>query len=190
VSVTFHRFGEECVIMSTSRSLLQAALVVGAAASVLAASSLLQAQNPADQAAAAKRPQPDMQAMGRGFRTISTQIKDQTKNESSLALLSQMEQSSLSAKDAMPPLVTGLPDADRGAKLVAYKKEMVKLIRQELDLEEQLLDGNNAKAADTVAALNATMQEGHTDFRPARGRGPGAAGPGRGAGATPPAGRQ
>jgi hypothetical protein len=177
-------------VVSNWRSSFQLVLAASAAVAVTA-SVTIWAQAPAAQGQA-RRPQEDMTAMGRGFRTLGSQIADKTKNDSSLALVAEMEQSSVSAKDAVPPLVAALPDAERGARLVAYKKEMVKLIRQELDLEDQLLDGDNAKAAESVAALNATMQEGHMGFRPARGRGPG--GPGRGpggpGGGQPPAGRQ
>jgi hypothetical protein len=86
----------------------------------------------------------------------------------------------------MPPLVAALPAADQAARIVEYKKELGKLLRQELDLEEQLLDGNNAKAAETLAAMQATQQEGHRGFRPQRGRGPGGAPAGGGRRGAPP----
>jgi len=139
-----------------------------------------------DAAGAAKRPQGDMQAMDKVFRVLNAQIKDPAQNAASLAAIAQMQAASVAAKDAMPPLVAALPAAEQAARIVEYKKEMVKLLRQELDLEEQLLAGDNAKAAETLAAMQATQQEGHRGFRPQRGRGPGPGGAAPGRGAVPP----
>jgi cytochrome b562 len=143
------------------------------------------------QDAAAKRPQPDMQAMDKAFRTLNAGVKDAAQNAASLAAVAQMEAATVSAKDGVPPLVAALPAAEQAAKLVEYKKEINKLLRQELDLEDQLLSGDNAKAVETLAAMQATQQEGHRGFRPQRGRGPGGGAPGAGApggrrGAAPP----
>jgi hypothetical protein len=140
-----------------------------------------------DAAAGAKRPQADMMAMDKAFRLLNAQVKDAAQNAASLAAIAQMETATLAAKDGMPPLVAALPAADQAARLVEYKKEMTKLLRQELDLEDQLLAGDNAKAAETLAAMQATQQEGHRGFRPQRGRGPGGGGaPGGRGGAAPP----
>ena len=140
----------------------------------------------AQDAAAQKRPQPDMQAMDKVFRALNAQVKDPAQNAASLAAVAQMEAATVAAKDGMPPLVAALPAAEQAARLVEYKKEMTKLLRQELDLEDQLLAGDNAKATETLAAMQATQQEGHRGFRPQRGRGPGGGAPGgRGAGAPP-----
>ena len=133
-----------------------------------------------DAAAGPKRPQADMMAMNKAVMALTAQIKDPAQNPASLAAVAQLLAATVAAKEDMPPLVAALPAAEQPARIVEYKKEMLKLLRQELDLEEQLLDGNNAKAAETLAAMQATQQEGHRGFRPQRGRGPGGA-PGRGA---------
>ena len=134
-----------------------------------------------DAAGAAKRPQPDMQAMDKAFRALNAGVKDAAQNAASLAAVAQMQAATVSAKDAMPPLVAALPAAEQAARTVEYKKEINKLLRQELDLEDQLLAGDNAKAVETLAAMQATQQEGHRGFRPQRGRGPGGGAPGAGA---------
>ena len=133
-----------------------------------------------DAAAAAKRPQQDMMAMDKVFRALGTQVKDPAQNAASLAAVAQLQAATLASKDGMPPMLAALSDAERPARVTEYKKEIDKLLRQELDLEEQLLDNDNAKAADTLTAMTATMREGHTGFRPARGRGPGGGAPGAG----------
>lgn len=159
-------------------------LAMIAAGSILSGAALAQAQAPAT--APAARPQPSMRAMGTSLNALKAQVADATKNASSLQLVATLLKDSVAAKAAMPPLILTLPEAEQAAKTAAYQKEMNVLIRQELDLEEQLLAGDNTKAAATVAALGATQAEGHRDFRPARGgargggagRGPGGAAPG------------
>ena len=136
-----------------------------------------------DAAAGPKRPQPDMMAMDKAFRALNAQVKDAAQNAASLAVLAQMQAATVAAKDGVPPLVAALPEAERAARIVEYKKEMDKLLHQEITLEEQLLDGDNAKAAETLAAMTATQQEGHRGFRPQRGGAPGAGGR---RGAAPP----
>ena len=145
---------------------------------VLAYTLVSRAQDPA---AGPKRPQADMQAMNKAMVALTAQVKDPAQNAASLLAIAQMQAATLSAKDGMPPLVAALPATEQAARIVEYKKGIVKLLRQELDLEEQLLDGNNAKAAETLAAMQATQMEGHRGFRPQRGRGPGGGAPGAGA---------
>jgi hypothetical protein len=139
-----------------------------------------------DAATGPKRPQADMMAMNKAMMALTAQVKDPAQNPASLAAVAQLLAATVAAKDGMPPMVAALPAAEQPARIVEYKKEMVKLLRQELDLEEQLLDGNNAKAAETLAAIQATQQEGHRGFRPQRGRGPGPGGAAPGRGAVPP----
>ena len=140
-----------------------------------------------DAAAGPKRPQPDMQAMDKVFRALNAQVKDPAQNAASLAAVAQLQAATVAAKDGVPPLVAALPEAERPARMVEYKKEMDNLLHQEITLEEQLLAGDNAKAVETLAAMQATQQEGHRGFRPQRGRGPGGGGaPGGRGGAAPP----
>ncbi|HVT87949.1 MAG TPA: cytochrome b562 [Tepidisphaeraceae bacterium] len=144
----------------------------GLAAVTLPAILVAQEQPAAPAAPAApamKRPEADMQVMNRAFRTLMANAKDATKNEVSLAALATLEQASIASKGEIPPTIASLADAEKTTKLVEYKKEMIKLIRQELDTEEALLAGDNAKAAELVTAMNATQREGHMQFRGRRG---------------------
>jgi hypothetical protein len=49
--------------------------------------------------------------------------------------------------------------------LVAYRRLCLRLIRQELDLEEALLNDDHAAAVRTLTAIEATENEGHEKFR-------------------------
>jgi hypothetical protein len=174
----------------SNRTAILLATFVLLAAAALTAPGLLIAQNqpqgggmgagmgggmgagPTTRGAAPARVQPSMQTMGRGFRGIRGGVGDATKNDATLGLLADFERDALVAKNGVPAMVANMPEADRPARIAAYKKEMIKLIRQALDAEEALLAGDNAKATEAVNAMNATQTEGHGEFRPRRGAGP------------------
>jgi len=112
-----------------------------------------------------ERPMPHMQAMNRVLRSLRAQGSDPSQNRSSVALVSDLEWSTFSAKEAVPLRATILPEAERRAMVDAYRREFVKLLRLELDLEEAFLNGDNVAAAKLLSAIEATEDEGHERFR-------------------------
>jgi hypothetical protein len=111
----------------------------------------------------------DMETLGRLFKQLRTQITDSTKNASSLELLSQMEQATFASKSQVPGKVMHLPTTQQAEETNNYHQMMVNLLRQELDLEEQLVNNDNKSAADTLAKMQQTEKDGHSEFRPKRG---------------------
>src|SRR5262245_35367184 len=95
----------------------------------------------------------NMEAMGRAFKKLQAQVKDASQNESSLALVAQMQQSTLAAKAQIPDPVAKLSGEERAKQLTEYRLMMVSLLREELELENNLLNNDNPKAAESVAAL-------------------------------------
>jgi soluble cytochrome b562 len=110
----------------------------------------------------------DMKSMNDCLKQLKAQVADNTKNESSLALVAKMEAASLEAKGAIPRSMSRFPEADRAKKMEGYRTTMLKLIRSELDLEEQLIAGDNTKAATTLATLGDIEKQGHSEYRPKR----------------------
>ena len=108
---------------------------------------------------------PHMQAMNRVFSLLREQARDPSKNRESISLVTDLEWSTFSAKEAAPLRATILSDAERKAMLDGYRRQFLKLLRQELDLEEALLNNDNRAAAALVAAIEATENEGHEKFR-------------------------
>ena len=107
----------------------------------------------------------EMQAMGGDFKVLSQQINDAPSNPSSLKLVDDLEHHTLAAKGMTPPLVARAPEADRAKMLAKYRGEIAQLLQQELDLEQALLNGDNAKAADLLNKIHDTERQGHHDFR-------------------------
>ena len=75
------------------------------------------------------RPMPYMQAMNRILRVLQQQVKDPSQNRSTLSLVADLEWSTLSAKEAVPLRSTILPDVERQAMLVGYRRLFLKLLR-------------------------------------------------------------
>jgi Cytochrome b562 len=107
----------------------------------------------------------EMQAMGGDFKVLSQQINDAPSNESSLKLVSDLEMHTLAAKGMLPNSVNMAPEADKPKMAAKYRGEIAKLLQQELDLEQALLENDNAKAADLLNKIHDTERQGHQDFR-------------------------
>jgi hypothetical protein len=123
--------------------------------------SAARAQNPPP----VDRPMPYMQALNRILLLLRDQVRDASRNASTIALTADMEWSTISAKEALPLRSLILSEPEKQAMLAGYRRELIKLIRQELDLEEQLLNNDNAAAAQTLGAIEQTENEGHEKFR-------------------------
>ena len=123
--------------------------------------STARAQNPPS----VDRPMPYMQALNRIVGLLRDQVGDASRNASTIALTADMEWSTISAKEAVPLRSLILPEPEKKAMLAGYRREFIKLMRQELDLEEQLLNNDNAAAAQTLRGIEETENEGHEKFR-------------------------
>ena len=118
----------------------------------------------------------DMERMGKAFKKLSAQVKDATQNAASLALVDTLQQGATAAK-GMVPKMAGSVAADKRDKFIAdYKDMMDGLLEQLKDLKQQLTDGKNDQAADTVASIKEIMDQGHKDFRKKEGGGGGGSG--------------
>lgn len=106
-----------------------------------------------------------MSGIGKAYKALGRQIKDASKNESSLALVAEMQKQTVVAKGIVPDTIAEAPAADRAKMVVIYRKLMGQTLKAEVDLEANLLDGDNAKAAETLAELKKLMGDGHKQFR-------------------------
>ena len=113
----------------------------------------------------------EMKAMGRDYRTIRQQVKDSTKNASTLAALADLELHTVIAKAAIPRTATTMPTEDqKKEKATDYRKDMADLVRTELDMEDALLSGDNDKAAKISDTMHKLEESGHQNFRPKKER--------------------
>ncbi|HSV16105.1 MAG TPA: cytochrome b562, partial [Tepidisphaeraceae bacterium] len=108
----------------------------------------------------------EMESMGRAFKALQRQINDSAQNASSLALVGELQQHTMLAKSAAVPKNVATPNEDPAQSAADYHGMMLNLLRQELDLEEQLLDNQNDKAAATLKSIDELQDQGHKEFQP------------------------
>jgi hypothetical protein len=104
-----------------------------------------------------------MKSMGQALKQLNAQVNDKAQNASSLTLVMQMETATVSAK-SQPPRLPRASEEDRAKKQADFRLSMMNLLRQELDLEDQLLANDNTKAAATLATMEDVMKQGHEEF--------------------------
>ena len=130
----------------------------------------LHGQTPAPAAGAAAAAPVDldkeMGAMSRAFRRINSQHKDKAQNEATLAQVVLIQQATLNAKAGTPAVIAKMTGDEKTKAMTEYRTQIASLLQLELDLEKQLLAGDNTKAAETVAAMDAAQKAGHAKFRP------------------------
>src|ERR1700733_13140834 len=71
----------------------------------------------------------DMRAMGQAFGKIQAQYQDPAQNESTLTYLATFEAQVVTAKSALPPTITRMPEADRKKATDEYRLMLRNLLR-------------------------------------------------------------
>lgn len=107
----------------------------------------------------------EMEAMGRSFKALGKQISDPAQNASSLALLADLQQHTVLAKNVAPPKLPTVTDADRPKHNTDYRGMMITVLRLELELEEQLLEGKNVQATKTLESMHEMEEQGHKEYQ-------------------------
>jgi hypothetical protein len=108
----------------------------------------------------------EMEAMGKAFKKIRSQVSDPTKNESTLQLVNELERHTLAAKSMTPRGAATRPTDERAKYLADFRVDLANVLRGELELEEALVDNKNDKAAESVQSIADMMSQGHKAFRP------------------------
>jgi hypothetical protein len=111
----------------------------------------------------------EMENMGRAFRRLQSTVKDKSQNAATLEAIQAFEAAAVASKSAVPPMVARMPEDQRQPRLAKYRQMMVNLLIEAVNLEDQILAGDNAKAAEHLAAMDDLQKRGHADFRPAGG---------------------
>jgi hypothetical protein len=150
--------------------LVSAGLVLAIAGMIVGAQEQGPQQQPPPARPASRPARPEnlhrnMEAMERAFKKLQSQVKERSQNESSLALVTQLQQYTLAAKSQVPDPVAKLSGEERAKQLAEFRMMMVGVLREELELEHHLLNNDNTKAAESLAALGQLQKDGHKEFR-------------------------
>ena len=123
-------------------------------------------EDPSAQSATTEEPPlvVNMEVIEDGLRALRGDLGDLGKLELRLDLLVGMQTAAKATKTMVPPLLDQQPEAERGAFLRAYRKEIITLEEELLRLERAILDGNLEAAKASYKALKQLEEDGHARF--------------------------
>ena len=105
----------------------------------------------------ARRPAPDnpevlehMEGFKEALKTIATGFSDPAQREAVLAATIDFQNHAQAAKLLAPSNLDDVPEGERDAHVLAYRKSMLTLQRSLLDLEIKLLDGDAEGVMDMI----------------------------------------
>jgi len=144
-------------------------LVPRAAALGLVAAALCLGAAPGEPAAAAVG-ESTLEDVMKGLKAQLKQLSsslDGKKQDSALAAVGEMERLVLLAKTHEPANLNDTPKDGRPAKVVAFRKDLLAVLRELADVEVDILDEKyDAAAAKVSGPLTDMRDEGHDKYRP------------------------
>lgn len=102
-----------------------------------------------------------MEDLNRAYRRLGRQIKDASKNASSLELAAVIRVSAEKSSQLVPAMAEDLPPAERPKFIADYQAAMKVFIEDVGKLETALKASDNAAAAKVMDALKAQQRQGH-----------------------------
>ncbi len=108
----------------------------------------------------------EMEAMNKAIRTLNKTIADKSKLEANLAAVNDLELHTVACKGMIPKTASTRPAEEKDKFIADYRAQMANVLKSEIMLEEQLINGDNDKAAETVKSLRGMEKNGHAAFQP------------------------
>jgi translation initiation factor 2B subunit (eIF-2B alpha/beta/delta family) len=105
-----------------------------------------------------------MEDMDDAMKKLRRSIRKADQNEASLKLLAEIQEKAVACKSMTPTKTEKLPEADRAKFVLAYRKEMAAVIIDLCQMEQALLDGDNAKAQEIYKAIGVREDKDHDQF--------------------------
>lgn len=105
-----------------------------------------------------------MERIERGLKKIRREVKDAKSFDASLEAVVDMQNAAGETKLMTPPITEKQPEAERAAFVKDYRKRMIAVQKDLLDLEIALLDGDAAKAQELVKKVSDAEDSGHEKF--------------------------
>ena len=106
----------------------------------------------------------EMEDMDEAMKKLRRSIRKAEQNEASLKLLAEIQQKAVSSKGMIPTKTAKVPEADRAKFVLAYRREMAAVIIDLCQMEQALLDGDNAKAQEIYKAIGTREDKDHDQF--------------------------
>ena len=108
----------------------------------------------------------EMSAMNKAWRSIRRQIKDSSKNESTLALVAKVKKAAQESTKLTPIRAGDFSGDEKKKFMEGYQKAMKRTTGLISQLEAALESGDNAGAEEIVAKINDARKHGHEKYKP------------------------
>ncbi|MDH3584062.1 MAG: hypothetical protein OER86_07595 [Phycisphaerae bacterium] len=105
-----------------------------------------------------------MDVVNSTYKKLRKQARRLSFDGESLGWVQELQLNALKAMHEEPLMMAKMPAAEKPKFVIAYRKAMVEMMQQALDLEIALLEGRKEDAAKLVDALAKGKTEGHEKF--------------------------
>ena len=105
-----------------------------------------------------------MEDMDDAFKKLKRTVRKADQNEESLKLINELQAKAVECKAMIPTKAQKVPEADRARFVSAYRREMAALLMDFCQMEQAILDGDNAKAVDIWKATMERQDKDHDQF--------------------------
>lgn len=106
----------------------------------------------------------EMEALEKSFKALRRSIRDEAQVAASLQNICDLQAAVLKCKLLQPPMIAGVPAEEQAAFIIAYRKEMLTLLKASIEMEEALLDGRHDETRAIYKKIHDTEESGHEKF--------------------------
>jgi hypothetical protein len=107
-----------------------------------------------------------MEGMERNLKVVKDNINQPGKDPTTLDALARFQGNAAIAKTMLPPHISKLPEAERPAAAIGYRKMMIEVLKTAIEIEEAVMAGDRDKAKGGLATLEQLETVGHGEHRP------------------------
>jgi hypothetical protein len=100
------------------------------------------------------------------MKKLRRSIRKPETNAQSLQLLADIEKAMVACKSMTPSKAATVPADQKDKFIAAYRKEMAGTIINLCELEQAILDGDNAKAVEIYKGITEREDKAHDQFKP------------------------
>ena len=105
-----------------------------------------------------------MEEMEDDLKKLRKSVKVAAENQASLETLTRLQATTVACKALVPAKAAEMPEADRSKFVAAYRKDMGALLTHFVQIENALIDGDNAKAEELFKGLKKVEDDGHEKY--------------------------
>lgn len=106
----------------------------------------------------------NMERLEQSVRQLRRSLRDAANDPASLEHLTELQSAIVACKALQPSMTESLPEAERGAFVVAFRLEMATMLLHAIEVEMAILAGDREKVDEAFAAIRESEDPGHERF--------------------------